>query len=159
MHMGRILASLVLLLGGVCWGQASLVPDAPSTVTPTCTENSGKPCPEWVHKLVGQYPPAPDSPDATRVAQFFTFNTDSRATLKPDKKSWAIFTFTHVALAVTFAVDHKLTHGVRENSSSEIPAILGVTGLDFLAFKCISPSLSVEAPVYAIVHYARDATK
>lgn len=25
----------------------------------TCTENNGKPCPEWLHKLIGQYPPVP----------------------------------------------------------------------------------------------------
>lgn len=58
--MFKCLASLVLLVG-LCWGQTIPVSDAPSTVTPTCTENSGKPCPEWLKKLVGQYPPGPDA--------------------------------------------------------------------------------------------------
>src|SRR5438067_8949483 len=38
------------------------LPSAPSaTLATTCTENNGNPCPEWVHNLVGQYPPLPES--------------------------------------------------------------------------------------------------
>lgn len=125
----------------------------------TCVSNNGVPCPEWLHKLVGQYPPAPEPASATRAASFFTFNTDSHATLKPDKKSWAMFIGAHAALGLTYAIDRHRTHGVRETASSEVPAILGVTGIDFLAFKCISPSFSIEAPIYGTIHYARDINK
>jgi hypothetical protein len=38
------------------------LPNAPSaTQATTCTARNGKACPEWVHKLIGQYPPLPDS--------------------------------------------------------------------------------------------------
>src|SRR5438309_1635050 len=38
------------------------LPNAPSaTQATTCTEKNGKPCPPWVHKLVGQYPPSSES--------------------------------------------------------------------------------------------------
>lgn len=39
--------------------------DAPAaTQTTTCTEKDGTPCPEWLHKLIGRYPPTADTPTA-----------------------------------------------------------------------------------------------
>jgi len=32
-----------------------------TTKATTCTENNGKPCPEWLHRIVGQYPPTATS--------------------------------------------------------------------------------------------------
>lgn len=51
------LAWLLLLVSSFCAAQN--LPDAPQPST-TCVEKNGKPCPEWVHKLVGQYPPLPE---------------------------------------------------------------------------------------------------
>lgn len=48
----------------------------------TCTKNNGQPCPEWLHKLVGQYPRKPESlsslpnapqPQGPEAAGFWTF--------------------------------------------------------------------------------------
>jgi hypothetical protein len=141
---------LLLCLSSFGWSQST-----------TCVENSGKPCPEWLHKLIGQYPPVPDyrEAQAIRYASFFTFNKDTKAALHPDKKSWGLFIGAHAAGALAFAIDHHVTHGARETNGSEIPAIAGVAALDFVMFKCVSPSLSVEAPMYEVQHYWRDAVK
>src|SRR6516225_5082230 len=73
--------------------------DAPSaTQQSSCTQKSGKPCPEWLHKLIRQYPPIDVSerwdgqPD-----HFFTFGNARRA-LHPDKKSWLLFTAAHAGM-------------------------------------------------------------
>jgi hypothetical protein len=100
----------------------------------------------------------PDNPEPQKkTAHFFTFRQSWQdPALRPSKKCWGMFVGLHAALGVTYAVDYHVTHGVREAPASEVPAILAVTGFDFLMFKLISPSLSWEGSVYAIQHYARD---
>jgi hypothetical protein len=41
--------------------EAHFVTRATTTRATTCTEKNGKPCPEWLHKLIGEYPPPPKS--------------------------------------------------------------------------------------------------
>lgn len=95
-----------------------------------------------------------------KPASFFTFRSSWKSpALKPNKKSWAIFAAAHVALGITLAYDIHHTHGARETVDSEVPAVLAVSALDFAAFKFFSPALSIEAPIYGIQHYARDAAK
>lgn len=134
--------------------------DAPSaTKQTTCTQNNGKPCPEWLHSLIGQYPPVKVSerwdgqPD-----HFFTFGDAQRA-LHPDKKSWMLFTVAHAGMwaSTVIAVRNHRTSG--EEAHSEFPAVAFMTGMDFLFFKTVSPSLSVGTPVYAMIHYSRAAAK
>lgn len=31
------------------------------SIETTCTENNGKPCPKWLHRMVGQYPPTAET--------------------------------------------------------------------------------------------------
>lgn len=146
-----LLVLLLVVLSDVSLSQSS---------TTSCT-NHGKPCPEWLHKLIGQYPPLPDrhEAEAIRYARFFTFNKDQKAALHPDKLSWGLFLGTHAAGALTYYIDHRVTHGARETNGSEIPALAGIGVMDFIVFKCVSPSLSIEAPVYEIIHYGEDATR
>jgi hypothetical protein len=134
--------------------------DAPSaTQQSSCTQKSGKPCPEWLHKLIRQYPPIDVSerwdgqPD-----HFFTFGNARRA-LHPDKKSWLLFTAAHAGMWASTIIavrNHRTSH---EEAHSEYPAVVFMTGIDLLVFKTISPSLSVGPPVYAMVHYSRAAAK
>lgn len=49
----RILMTILLLVGMAC----AQLPDAPQPAPTTCTMPSGNPCPAWLHKLIGQYPP------------------------------------------------------------------------------------------------------
>jgi hypothetical protein len=137
------------------------LPDAPSeTVRTTCTQGSGTPCPEWVHKLIGQYPPVREVPEVWnhQPDHFFTVGNGRRA-LHPDKKSWLLFTAAHAgmwAAAVVAVSRHRTSH---EEAHSEYPAVAFMTGLDFLFFKTLSPALSVGPPVYATVHYSLAAAK
>jgi hypothetical protein len=134
--------------------------DAPSaTQQSSCLQKNGKPCPEWLHKLIGQYPPI----DVTerwngQPDHFFTFGNARRA-LHPDKRSWMLFTAAQAGMwasAVIAVRNHRTSH---EEAHSEYPAAAFMTGMDLLLFKTISPVLSVGPPVYAMVHYSKAATK
>ena len=112
-------------------------PDAPSTV-----DAPVKLGPQPVFIVKGS---------VTRTG-FFTFRKSwSEPTLKPDKKSWALFIGAQAAMWTSLAIANRN----KEAWHSEAPALAGVTALDFAMFKLISPSFSVEAPVYAAIHYIR----
>jgi hypothetical protein len=102
----------------------------------------------------------PDTPQPQKVT-FFTFRSKWQAPpLRTAKQTLnKKFVILHSALLVTFLIDHHLTHAARENYPSELPAITAVTSLDYLASRLFSESLSVEAPIWGIQHYARDAAK
>lgn len=133
--------------------------DAPSaTRQSNCTQKNGKPCPEWLHKLIGQYPPI----DVTehwngRPDHFFTFGNARRA-LHPDKKSRMLFAAAHAGMRASAAIavrNHRTSH---EEAHSEYPAVAFMTGIDLLV-KTISPALSVGPPVCSMIHYSRAAAK
>lgn len=50
------LAVGILVLSNAACAQDEL-PDHPQRKLSTCTTKNGTPCPEWLHKLIGQYPP------------------------------------------------------------------------------------------------------
>lgn len=134
--------------------------DAPSvTQQSSCTQKNGKPCPEWVDKLIGQYPPIDISerwngqPD-----HFFTFGNARRA-LHPNKKSWLLFAVAHAGMWASTEVAVQNSRTSKERAHSEYPAVAFLTGFDLLTFKTISPALSVGPPVYAMIHYSRAAAK
>jgi len=134
--------------------------DAPSATPPTtCAEKNGKPCPEWLHKLIGQYPPIEMSERWNGQSDHFFTLGNGRRTLHPDKKSWMLFTLAQAGMWASTVVavrDHRTS---QEQASSEYPAVAFMTGMDFLLFKTISPAFSVGPPVYAMVHYSRAAEK
>ncbi|HXJ86765.1 MAG TPA: hypothetical protein VMS18_08120 [Candidatus Binatia bacterium] len=134
--------------------------DAPSaTQQTTCTQKNGKPCPEWVHKLIGQYPPVEvterwnGQPD-----HFFTIGNARRA-LHPDKKSWMLFTLAHAGLWASTIVAVRNQQTSKEHGHSEYPAAAFMTGMDLLLFQTISPALSVGSAIYGTVHYSKAAAK
>jgi hypothetical protein len=134
--------------------------DAPSvTQQSNCTQNTGEPCPEWVHKLIGQYPPI----DVTerwkgQPDHFFTFGNARRA-LHPDKKSWLLFTAAHAGMWASTVIAVRNHRTSKEEAHSEYPAAAFMTGMDLLVFKTISPSLSVGPAIYAMFHYSRAAAR
>lgn len=149
-----ILVTLMTLSPAFAHGQ---LPNAPSAVQ-TC-QNGKSFAKGATAKLVGSCPfdkryenwdGAPDG--------FFHFG-DSNRWLHPMKKSYAIFFVAHVGLwaATAVAVHKHLTS--REEAHSEYPAVAAMTGLDFLVFKTVSPSLSVGAPVYGMIHYSIAAAR
>jgi hypothetical protein len=134
--------------------------DAPSaTQESNCTQNTGKPCPEWVHKLIGRYPPIDVTERWNRQPDhFFTFGNARRA-LHPDKKSWMLFAAAHAGMWASAVVAVRNHRTSREEGHSEYPAAAFMTGIDLLVFKTISPSLSVGPAIYATFHYSRAAAK
>lgn len=138
------------------------------TATP-CVDNAGKPCPEWLHRLIGQYPPLPDAPLPQRAdlgmppATFWTFRTFRQPALRSNRQVLRSKTFwvLHVAAAASVvAACRNHSVGNRENPGcwgSELPAVGAMSGLDFLADRWVSRSLAVEAPIYAVQHYIRAA--
>jgi hypothetical protein len=90
--------------------------------------------------------------DTQRPDGFFAFRTSFDApALRPNKKSWAIFLASHAAAwGALVAANHQ-----KEHWGSEAPALGVVTVMDFVMFKCVSPSLSVEGAGWAIQHYLR----
>ena len=69
-----------------------------------------------------------------------------------DKKFLALHGLAAVAMSV--ACKRHIEHW-----SSEAPAVGAVTALDYTMSRFFSESMSVEAPVYAIVHYSRSAAQ
>lgn len=109
-----------------------------------------------------QLPEAPQ-PQTQPPAKFWTFrgvyrdaNGNKRfdpnaPALRTSKKMWIVFAAEHGAMfGAWLAANHQ-----KESAGSEIPAMLGVTGLDFAAMKLLSPAMAVEAPVYGVWHYLR----
>jgi hypothetical protein len=135
--------------------------DAPSTTQrTTCTENNGKPCPEWVHRLIGQYPPVKEVSEHRnrQPDHFFTLGNAQRA-LHPDKKSWMLFTLAHAGMWASTVVAVRNHQTTMEEAHSEYPAVAFMTGMDFMFFKTVSPSISVLPPVYAMIHYSKVTAK
>jgi hypothetical protein len=70
----------LLLFAARAFAQNSELPDHPTPDATTCTQNNGKPCPKWLHKLVGQHPlkhtdfynPALDSGELSWHDTFFS---------------------------------------------------------------------------------------
>jgi len=133
--------------------------DTPSAVQASCTEKNGKPCPEWVHKLIGRYPPV-DVPERWngQPDHFFTIGNARRA-LHPDKTSWMLFAVAHAGMWASTVVAVRNHRTSLEEAHSEYPAAAFMTGMDLLLFKTISPALSVGPAAYATVHYSRAAAR
>jgi hypothetical protein len=133
--------------------------DAPSAVQSSCTQRNGKPCPAWLHKLVGQYPPVAarerwnGKPDG-----LFTIGNGRRA-LHPDKKCWMLFAAAHAGMWASTVMAVRNFPASKEQADSEYPAAAVLTGMDLLLFKTINPALPLGPPVYAMVHYSRAASK
>jgi len=140
-------------------------PNAPSvTGATTCTEKSGKPCPEWVHKLIGQYPPAPESEMQTgrnpSSLHFWTYRGWQEPPLRTNKQVFhsKIFLAAHIGGAIAMIVACR-TRNSGEDWGSEVPAVAALFGLDYLQFRFVGGPNAIGAPVYEMIHYARASTR
>lgn len=129
----RFFLLFAVLAGMIGLGHCQDLPDAP---TPQAHQQTAGP-------KFFQFRGADDPPNATNKQVFHS----------------KLFIATHVAYAVAVFYDIHHTHGAREKYDSELPAIPAIVGMDYIAYRLLSPSLSIEAPIYAIVHYSMDAAK
>lgn len=136
------------------------LPNAPSTTqSTTCTENNGKPCPAWVHKLVGQYPTALESGqfqpyrDPSSV-HFWTYRGWQDPPLRTNKQVFRskAFLAAHIGGAIAMIVACR-TKNSGEHWGDEVPAVSAMFGMDYLQFRFVGGPNAVGAPVYEMIHY------
>ena len=141
------------------------LPDAPSaTQGTTCTENNGTPCPHWVHKVIGQYPPLPESavPQPQRdpsTVHFITYRAWNEPPLRTNKEvfrsKW--YVGTHVGAAVAMVVACR-NQNSGEHCGSQVPIQAGLFGMDYLQFRFIGGPNAIGAPIYSMIKYCRKST-
>lgn len=142
------------------------LPDSPSATQPkTCTNNNGKPCPEWVHKLIGQYPPLPESKELQperdpATVHFWTYRGWNEPPLRNNKQVFRskLFVAAHVGGAIAMIVACRNPRS-REEWHSEVPAVVAMFGMDYLQFRFIGGPNAIGAPVYEMIRYSRASTK
>jgi hypothetical protein len=142
------------------------LPNAPSvTEATTCTENSGKPCPKLLHKLIGQYPPLPDSatPQPERdpsSVHFWTYRGLEDPPLRTNKQVFhsKIFLAAHIGGAVAMIVACRSPHS-REDWGSEVPAVAALFGMDYLQYRFVGAPNAVAPAIYEMIHYSRASTR
>lgn len=140
--------------------QHAALPDSPSvTQTTTCTKNDGQPCREWLHKLIGQYPPLPESkgPEPERDAStvhFWTYRGLYDPPLRRNKQVFRskLFLATHIGGAIAMIVACR-TKNSGEDWGSEVPAVGALFGMDYLQFRFVGGPNAIGAPIYQMVHY------
>ena len=124
------------------------IPDTPSvTQATTCTERNGKPCPEWVHKLIGQYPPLPESAttqlkrDPSSV-HFWTYRGLEEPPLRTNKEVFRskLFIATHIGGALPWSWPAAI-NVLMNNGTPKYPRLLACSEWT------ISSSVSLVAPM------------
>ena len=157
--MKTLLLAFALTFCPMVYGQA--LPDAPSQTT--CV-NKGKPCPEIVHKLIGQYPPKPEVYTSVRTgppAKFFTFRGSwEDPPLRTNKEMFKSKTFVLSQLgAVTAMIVACRNPRSHEEWHSEVPAVIFMSGFSYLGGRFFTQSFAVAPGVYGIIHYSIAAAK
>ena len=142
------------------------VPSAPSaTQATTCTQNNGKPCPPWLHNLIGQYPPSPESGkfqpqrDPSTV-HFWTYRGPADPPLRTNKQVFRskLFLAAHIGGAIAMIVACRSKNS-GEDWGSEVPAVAGIFGLDYIQFRFIGGPNAIGPPIYEMIHYGLASAK
>jgi hypothetical protein len=150
MRSHKLLSTLFVILAAAasCLAQspsevAAILPDAP------------EPQPPYV---VASRPTPP--PRTRPTPGFFTFRKSYKdPPLRTNKEVFHSKTFLLLngALLAAVVVDIQHTHGARESWGSELPAVGGAIGLDYLMDRFFTRAYAVEGPIFGIQHYVRDA--
>jgi hypothetical protein len=153
---------VLIFLGAVysVHAQNTALPDTPSAIQPPTCQNGQPFTTGTLGKLTGSCPF-----DKQAVAKwdgtpdgFFHFGNGRRA-LHPDKRSWAIFAAAHAGLWAATAIAVNRHNRSHEEAHSEYPAVVFMTGFDFLMFKTLSPVLGTGPAIYGTVHYSIASTQ
>jgi hypothetical protein len=142
------------------------LPNAPSATTATtCTKNDGTPCSKRLHKWIGQYPPLPESatPQPERDAStvhLWTYRGWDEPPLRTNKQVFRskIFLATHVGGAIAMIVACRSKNS-KEDWGSEVPAVAGLFGMDYLQYRFIGAPNAIAPAIYEMIHYSRASTR
>jgi hypothetical protein len=163
-----LLLSFLIFLFVTTWGNSqetrsnsAEVPSSPSsTQATTCIENNGKPCPEWIHNLIGQYPRRSESAAglqlqrAPSTVHFWTYRGLDDPPLRSNQQVFhsKVFLATHIGGAIAMIVACR-TKNSGEDWGSEVPAVAGIFGLDYMQFRFIGGPNAIGPPIYEMIHY------
>ena len=136
------------------------LPNAPlATQTKTCTENNGKPCPKWMGKVVGRYPPLPDSASVLPVrdpksVHFWTYRRSQDPPLRNNRQVFRskVFLAAHIGGAVAMIVACRSKNS-GETCGSGAFAVGALSGMDYLQFRYVGGPNAIGTPVAEMIHY------
>lgn len=137
-------------------------PDCLPPLSTTCTEH-GKPCPRWLHKMIGQYPPLPD--DTIHYpkyeAGFWTFRKSWHdPPLRTNKQMFKSKTYvaTQIGGAIAMIVACRNPQS-GEHLGVELPALLGTDALAYVGGRFFTQSFAVGPGIYQMIHYSITGSK
>jgi len=142
------------------------MPNGSSTVqATTCTENDGKPCPRWVHELIGQYPPSQEpgefeTPRDPHSVRFWTYRGTQDPPLRTNREVFhsKIFLASHIGGAIAMIVASR-TRNSGEHWRSATPVVAGLFAMDYVQFRFVGAPNGIAAPVCEMIHYSRASSK
>lgn len=149
-----------LLLGTLAGAQ---LPDAPQPQSSGCLRGTMNAAGEisYIEVKCSSIPAwKPIEPAPPKPAGFWTFRSSwEQPPLRSNRKTFdKKFILLHAGAAIAMVVACR-DRSSQEDWASEVPAVAGVTALDYVASRFFTEAFSVEAPVYAIVHYSRSASR
>jgi len=136
------------------------LPDAPAPST-TCISHE-KACPEWLHKLIGQYPPVPArlglGPTMPGPVHVYTFrkhwdDPPLRTYRKTFTSPW--FLASQGVMIASMVVACRRSRYTGEEFHSEAPFTVGVFGLNLLVDRYLDELYAVGSAALVSQHYIR----
>ena len=150
-----ILLTITVALSGEVLAQ---LPEAPAPSN-TCISHD-KSCPEWLHKLIGQYPPARARlmpsvmPGPVHVYTFRKHWDDPplRSYRKTFTSPW--FLVSQGAMFASMVIACRRSQFTGEEFQSEAPWVVGVFGINLLTDRYLDELYSVGSAAIVTQHYA-----
>ena len=136
------------------------LPDAPAPST-TCVSHD-QPCPEWLHKLIGQYPPAALRQGMPSVmpgpVHVYTFrkhwdDPPLRTYRKTFTSTW--FLASQGVMIASMVIACRRSRYTGEEFHSEAPYTAGVFGLNLLVDRYLDELYAVGSAALVSQHYIR----
>ena len=136
------------------------LPDAPAPST-TCVSHD-QPCPEWLHKLIGQYPPAAPRQGMPSVmpgpVHVYTFrkhwdDPPLRTSRKTFTSPW--FVASQGVMIASMVIACRRSRYTGEEFHSEAPYTAGVFGLNLLVDRYLDELYAVGSAALVSQHYIR----
>ncbi|MGE5054964.1 MAG: hypothetical protein ACM3WP_12445 [Acidobacteriota bacterium] len=143
-----------------CANVVAQLPDAPPPST-TCISHN-KPCPEWLHKIIGQYPPSAARHGLPSVmpgpVHVYTFrkhwdDPPLRTYRKTFTSPW--FLASQGAMFASMVIACRRSRYTGEEFHSEVPWTVGVFGLNLLADRYLDELYAVGSAAVVSQHYIR----
>lgn len=102
----------------------------------------------------------PQTPRDPSSVHFWTYRGWQESPLRTNKQVFhsKIFVATHVGGAIAMIVACR-TRNSREDWGSEVPAVAGMFGMDYLQFRFVGGPNGVGPAIYEMIHYGRASTR